>query len=232
MVPPVRTSTPKGGARAARRALPGSGPRTMADGRTLRWTRPSTGRRARRPRRSSRSRPIPARPGRASRPCRTRPPGRCATTSTLWHPRDPPSARRCLQAASRCAVGWTQPRRRGQAGDPRTARNRTGASGAGMPTGRRRGPGDTIRRWRRRAGIQWSCRRPLRRLGHPRNRRPRSGRRDPSDPSDPSGPRRVGGPRRRRRLWHLRRGGGAGSGWWPWCWWWRWSAGWPVGWWR
>jgi hypothetical protein len=113
---------------------------------------------------------------------------------------------RPARPAGRCATTSTPRRPRGPAGDPRTGRTRAGASG------RDPGLGDTIRRWRRRAGTRWSLRRPSRRPGRRRGRRWRSGGRDRSGPSGPCR-RRVGGPRWRRS----RRGVGGGSGWWPWC---------------
>lgn len=214
--------------------------------RTPRWTPPSTGRRAHRRRRSGRRRRIPTRPDRASHPCRTRPGGRCATTSTPWPPHDPPNAPRSHQAASRCAGSSTHRPLRGPSSrrhGPRPVRSRTGASGVGMPKGRGQGQGlgGTTRRWLRRAGIRWMSRRPSRRRRGSRGRRRRSGARAPSGPgrSDPrrnapDGPgpsgrrgpsgrcrRRVAAPgwarRRHRSRRRSRRGGGAGSGWWRWC---------------
>ena len=66
---------------------------------------------------------------------------------------------RPARPAGRCATTSTPRRPRGPAGDPRTGRTRAGASG------RDPGLGDTIRRWRRRAGTRWSLRRPSRRPG-------------------------------------------------------------------
>jgi hypothetical protein len=221
------TWAPKG-ARTARRALPGSGLRAMAGGRTLPRTPASTGRRARRHRHPGRNLRTPGRHGRASHPCPTQPADRCAATSTRRR-RDPPSGPCSLQALSRCVAAWTRRRPRDPPSDPRslppvnrcvasstrrprdpasdrrTARARTGGWGAGMSMGQ--GSGALIAPWLRRARTRWTFRRPFPRLGGRRNDRGRLGGRDPSAP----GRRRAGGPRRLRRP--SRRGLGGGLGW-------------------